>query len=137
MGNAAAHVPRCALAPPLRCCQRVGSSPARICGELARWQRPGNYWFATEYFCDEHRAPTDTEIAGERIFRRVRVTCDVLFAAVDVNAPIAQTEALARLEQAVQAAGGVLDVERVISNVVKWEPQPGQGRASGGRGGPW
>ena len=136
MADQTDHVPRCTIAPPLRCCARLEQHPRRICGELARWKRPGNYWFATQFFCDAHRETSDLAIAGERIFRRVRITCDVLMAGVDVNPPIAQTEALARLEQAVQAAGGLLDVEAVRSSVVKWTPPPAAGREKGGGGAP-
>ena len=91
-----AHAPSVAIAPPVRCFHRDGSSPGFPCGELARWERRGNHWFATEYFCDAHRAPADLEIPDVHAFRRIRINVDVYMSGTSVNAPMAHTEAIVR-----------------------------------------
>jgi hypothetical protein len=85
--------------------------------------RPGRDWFTTEYFCEQHAVPTDEPIPLEHVFRRVCVWADVFFAGVAVSAPVSHTEAVARLEAAVRAVGGFLDVHTVRSNVVRSVPQ--------------
>lgn len=114
-----AHAPAVAIAPPARCFHRDGSSPGFPCGELARWERRGNHWFATQYFCDDHRAPSDVLIPDVHPFRRIRISCEVYMSAVHVNAPLAHTESIVRLEEALKGIGAILDVVNVGSNVVK------------------
>jgi hypothetical protein len=114
-----AHAPSVAIAPPVRCFHRALSSPSFPCGQLARWLRRGNHWFADEYFCDEHRAPADLEIPAVHPFRRVRINVDVHMAGVHVNAPLAHTEAIVKLEAALQAIGAIGDVVTVRSDLVK------------------
>jgi len=114
-----AHAPAVALCPPPRCFHPVPFSNLQLCGELARWERPGNHWFETQYFCDVHRRSSDVPIPDVHLFRRVRVNVDVMFAAVHVHAPIAHTEVIARLHAAVTAYGGLLDINAVRSDVVK------------------
>jgi hypothetical protein len=96
--------------------------------------RPGRDWFGTEYFCEQHAAPGDQPIPVEHTFRRVRVFCDVYFAGVAVSAPVSQTEAVARLEAAVRAAGGAIEVHEVRSHVVRSVPQLGPGLHLVGQG---
>jgi hypothetical protein len=68
------------------------------------------------YYCDRHRRPTDEPIAAEPLIRRVSVTLEVLFAAVNwLPGPGPQLEALARLETAVEEAGGVINLHAVNS----------------------
>jgi hypothetical protein len=97
-----------------------------FCGAPATSKRPGSQWFAEQFFCAAHAQPIDVPIAGERVFRRVRLSADVLFAAVDANPPMAQAEALERLERAIEAVGGLLDVSRVTSGFVRWTPPAGR-----------
>lgn len=108
----------------MRCYFRHGNLDRPICGELARWERPGRDWFAAEYFCDAHRGPADIGIPGEHVLRRVRINVDVLLAGCAVNAPLAHVEALAKLEAAVRSVGGCLDVNHIGSHVVKSCPPP-------------
>lgn len=122
-----AHVPRCTIAPPLRCYHRTGNSLQPFCGHAASWMRPGRDWFSVEYFCNLHHETCDVAIPAEHAFRRVRLTVDVLLAGVSINSPIAQGEAVAQLEAAVQSIGGVLDVSRVLSTVVCSSPGLGPG----------
>lgn len=123
MSSPLSHVPAVAIAPPARCYFRLGDSSSTICGNFARWLRPGNHWFDPEYFCDLHRASSDIAIPSEWVFRRVRFELEVLITAAALNPSPAHTEALARLDAAVKAAGGVLDVHGVRSSVVRACPQ--------------
>ncbi|PYQ83143.1 MAG: hypothetical protein DMG02_34170 [Acidobacteria bacterium] len=108
------------MCPPLRCYAQVGSSRYAICGELARWRRPGAHWFDDKFVCDAHREPSDVAIAGEIAVRRVRVELEVFVAGASRDAPFAQSEALARISAAVIQAGGVVDVQRVRSAFVAY-----------------
>lgn len=106
-------------APPVRCFQQTGDPCRPVCGELAQWYRPGSSWFAAAYFCDPHHLASDLPIPDEHVFRRVRILCDVTFAGVSTNAPLAQLEAVARLEQCIGNAGGRLEVCGVRSLMVQ------------------
>lgn len=119
-----AHVPLAAIAPPLRCFEHDRSDRHVICGDAAYWRRPGSHWFDDQYFCDVHREPFDVPIVGECVVRRVRVMVDVLLSGASMTAPFAQTEALRRLERAVAAAGGLLDVKGIHSAVVRYGAPP-------------
>lgn len=136
MADPTARIPRCADLPTLRCAKRVEGRPGDVCAVAATHVRPGSVWFAATHFCAAHALPCDVPIAGQQVFRRVRVSCDVLFAAVDPNQSIAQAEALLQLELAVKAAGGLLNVDRIVSNVVRWAPSGGQGRTGAVAGDP-
>jgi hypothetical protein len=136
MTDPLAHVPSVAYAPPARCYFRAAFPHGSVCGEIATVARPGNHWFATEYFCDRHRGPADVSIAAVHVFRRVRLSLDVLFAGVHYNAPIAHTEAVARIERALLPIGGLLDIKGVSSSVVKSSPEPGRAGAIGAVGDP-
>lgn len=117
IGLANRRIPAFTLTPPPRCCTPEKSRAAGICGELATRRRPGNRWFADTFHCNEHAHETDVSIAGDFALRRVRLTCEVLLAGIDVNDPIARAEAVARLEAAVQGVGGILDLREVSSAV--------------------
>lgn len=82
-------------------------------------------------FCDGHHTIGDVPIPETLIVHRVRVQVDVLFAGVSPIAAEARTEALAVLERAVVAAGGVISVHQVSSCMVRYGPLPavGEGRA--------
>jgi hypothetical protein len=125
------NVPALAIAPPARCYYRGETRLGTICGELANWLRPGRDWFTCAYFCDAHRGPSDLPIPAEHAIRRVRVNAAMLFAAACQNATIAHTEALARLEAAVQHAGGLLDVQDVTSTFGKSSPPPRPWKGNG------
>src|SRR5262245_28469 len=114
-----AHAPSVAICPPARCFYRDQSSPGVPCGELARWERTGNHWFATEYFCERQHPPADIEIPPIHAFRRARLSCDVFLSGVHVNAPLAHTEAIVRLERALKAIGAIPDIVTVGSTLVK------------------
>lgn len=129
--DGAAHVPQVVNGPPVRCYHTDGNSRYAICGELARWKRPGNHWFDDAYFCDRHRAECDEPIVGELVVRRVRLTVDVLFAGASRDAPFAQTEAVQRLERVLASAGAVVEIHEVRSNPVRYRSQAAAGGAIG------
>jgi len=114
--------------------QRASRQETDVVGwQLATHMRPGRDWFTTEYFCEQHAGPADQPIPLEHVFRRVQVFCDVYFAGVAVSAPVSHTEAVARLESAIRAAGGAIDVHQVRSYVVRSAPQTSPGLELVGR----
>src|SRR4051794_35032843 len=112
-----ARVPAFTIKPAPRCFTSVGSSRTGKCGELATRRRHGNRWFRDTFHCDKHAHETDALINGDLVIRRVRVTCDILFAGVDEMAEAAQREAAARLAAAIEALGGVLDEKMTTSQI--------------------
>jgi hypothetical protein len=125
------NLPSMAFSPPARCFYRGGDDHGTVCGELAQYVRPGAEWFRTIYFCEAHHGPSDLEIPPVHPIRRVRINAILLFSAASLNQPIAHTEALARLEAAVQYAGGLLDVEDVNSTWGKSSPPARVGKTIG------
>jgi hypothetical protein len=123
--SALARVPAFSVKPPARCMTEVEPSAHQKCGELATVIRRGGKWFADSFHCSKHREPTDLAIAGDYMVRRVRVTCDVLLAGVDDREGICKAEAAARLAAAVAAAGGVLDVKMVTSQIGRYSSPAG------------
>lgn len=117
------HLPLISTAPPLRCAERLKNRGNAFCGATASWKRLGNHFVDDQFFCDEHRLETDEPIAGDRVFRRITVHCDVTFAGVTMRDLIARAEAMTRLRAAVEAAGGLLDAYGVDSCAVRWAPQ--------------
>lgn len=117
MDNPSETVPAFAVSPTLRCYHVEGNSIRFVCGAPARWREPGQHWFGDSFFCDVHRKPTDVLVEADVAIRRVRITCDVFLAGTNIRAPQAQAEAVARLERAIAAAGGILDVHGVLSTV--------------------
>lgn len=131
------HVPAATIEPPQRCYHRGELAGATVCGERAEWMREGPHWFVCGYFCARHRLPSDVPIPAVHVFRRVRVSVEVFFSGASMEAPAAHREAMARLEAAVQSAGGLLDVQGVRSVIAKSLPQTMRGRpidASDGQG---
>ena len=120
-----ARVPAFGVTPPPRCFTTLEGSPPRKCGELATRHRVGNSWFGDSFHCDDHAEQSDVDISDEFVIRLVRVTCDVLLAGVDEHQGIAQAEAVDRLERAVVAAGGVLDVKIATSSIGRYPAHVG------------
>lgn len=132
MDDALVNVPAFAVSPVLRCYHVDGMTPRIVCGAPARWREPGSHWFGDSFFCDRHRGPTDVPVVSDVAIRRVRITADVFLAGTNIRAPQAQAEAVACLERAVAAAGGILDVQGVLSTVGRIRPSA----ALGGEPGP-
>jgi len=132
---ALAHYPECSIQPPLRCHQWVGGPSGGFCAKGAAWLRAGNALFNDAYLCDGCRAPTDVPIPSTVIVNRVRLTVQVLFAGVSPRADLARAEAVARLEAAVQSAGGIVTVDGATSCLVRYGPLPPVGQGPAVRGG--
>lgn len=126
------HIPLVTTAPPPRCAYKRGSAPGSICGDVAAWKRPGNHFVDDAFFCNAHREACDVELAGEVVYRRLHVHCDIILAGVTMREPIAKAEALTRLTAALEAAGAVLDVHGISSNAVRARVQRPEGSKRAG-----
>jgi len=116
--------------PRLHCHFAPPSSPTQVCAGKAVWMAPGTTIGAGGYFCDQHRPIGAIAIADDAVFRRVKLTVQVILGGASWDKSIAQTEALRRLERAVHLLGGYLDVVSVTSEVGRGGPQacaPGAG----------
>lgn len=123
-----------AVRPPLRCFEIVDLRTGARCGELAVWSRPTNGARPLGYFCSAHSFPTDEPIQDDAPFRRVGITLDVLFAGVSWDRSKAHAEAVERLEAAVQALGGVINLQTCRSQVGRIGPVPRAGAGNGNGG---
>jgi hypothetical protein len=121
----------CTVNPPLRCGYSESSSVASVCGELARWTRPADRNDRTRFFCDAHRARGDREIRSDEAYQRVTLCCDVIFAGVSMEAWVANTEALNRLEDAVRAQGGLINFHGAVCEIRHISPPPPSGGPNG------
>jgi hypothetical protein len=128
-----ADVARFLARPPLRCCSAEPTSESLVCGAPAAWRRPTCNGSPAAYFCDAHQEPGDVPIAGDTLFRRVSVTCEISFAGVSANPGIARAEALARLELAVERAGGMLNLHTMTDALGRHEPPAPPPRSRAGR----
>lgn len=132
VGLDGALLPRHGICPPLRCCAPLEGSPIHVCGELATSKREGVRWIDDRYFCEAHAVETDVDLRGELAIRVVRVKCDVLIAGTNIQAPVAQTEAVGRLEAAALAIGALLDVLSVTSTLALYARPTAPGRLNRG-----
>jgi hypothetical protein len=135
MSTPRVELPAVVNAPPPRCYHRSDPFSSTPCGELARWQRPGRDWFCTEYFCDAHRGPADTAIAAEHVFRRFTLSVELYISGAAINAPVAQHEAMSRLESAMRSIGAICEVINVRNSMVRSWPQAGRVAPIGAGGG--
>lgn len=111
--------------PTIRCFHRDPDRSPAACARQARWMRPGASSVPSGYFCDEHVSPGDVPIPATVIFRRVSVQLEVLFSATDFSPGMAQAEAVAALERAVERVGGVINLHTVTSVVGRYaSPAP-------------
>ena len=120
------------ICPPMRCHQAIGGRPRLWCGDPASWQRPGNAMFPTAYFCEAHHQSSDIPLPAELTFRRVRVQLDVILCGTSAARGEAQAEAVARLEAAIAALGGVVSLQTVSSAWVRARPQAHAGGENAG-----
>lgn len=117
----------------MRCHFQTQGSPRFFCGELASWMRAGSLSFSPGYFCNAHHSIDDVAIPAEKMFRRVSMTVEILFASVSLVPAEAHAEVLARLELAVEQAGGVLNLHTVTSAIGRSSQPAAPERARGGR----
>jgi len=101
----------------IRCCVRLEGRQHAVCGAVARWVVEHSGTAFPEFHCDEHRRATDRELAGLQVVRRVSVTAEILFCGTSMHDTLARAEALGQLEDAVQRAGGFLNLVDVRSQV--------------------
>lgn len=112
--------------PPLRCAQMVEESGFSVCARPAAWERCPVGARAALFFCDDHRAKDDRPITEETRFLRVSLVVEVYFTGCHLNSAMAQSEALAQLERAVDQAGGRLSI--VSASSVPGRLQPSASR---------
>lgn len=126
-GAAPADGPQFVVRPPLRCYHRLADRPGLICAELAVRFRPECNGDEGAFFCAAHARPTDTAIPDAAAFRRVSVMLEVCFSGVSLLEAVAHAEALDRLERAVAAAGGVINLHacRSVVGRLARHAQPG------------
>jgi hypothetical protein len=120
--NTLPPVPTFTISPAMRCFHCEASSPRVICGELATRRRRGEFWFDDSFFCDAHARPTDEPISGECIFHRFRFNADIIIAGCSLKPDLAYDEALRRLEAAIAAVGGILDVQMCGKQFGRYSP---------------
>lgn len=119
--------------PPLRCYQQLPDSAIATCGDLAEYQRIGAGGLQVGYFCAAHRQATDVPIAGATTFRRVSVQIELLLAGTSPIPAMAQAEAVARLEAALERIHGLVNLSAVTSAIGRYEPPPPPLKGKGGR----
>lgn len=78
----------------------------RFCGRPATLITARAVGISPEFRCDKHAEPTATPIPSPALFRLVRVTVQVDFAAVTWGASAAELEAAAHVLELLEAAGG-------------------------------
>ena len=96
----------------------------------------GACWIEDAFFCDECKPANAVELPDDLLIRRVNVLCHVFLAGVSIQAPLAEREALARIQQALEPLGAVIGTETVISTIGRYAPQPGAAAAIDAKGDP-
>jgi hypothetical protein len=119
---------RFAICPPIRCCASTPNGVRLVCGEGAYYQSPPIPGTLPAYHCAAHRTADDRPMDPAVIFRRVSVTVEVTFAGASQAPVAARAEALARLEQAVEGVGGLINLCAITDVLGRYEP-PERGRA--------
>ncbi len=104
------------------------------CGDLAPWVVLDIHGTPIAFFCNRHRPKGAVAVPASVVFRRVSVVACVDLAGVSMHPPLAQAEALCRLERAIDSVGGRLSLRSVSSQVGRYEPPPPPPRNKGGRG---
>jgi hypothetical protein len=125
------NLPEFMIAPAPRCFHHEQNEIRTICGELATHVRKGTWWFDDQYFCDAHCQPGDELVAGDRVCLRLEFTVKVVLSGTSVSPILSRVEAMARLEAAIAAAGGLLDVESVRSAIGRYKPTSAPRRKAG------
>jgi hypothetical protein len=127
-------VPTCAVVPPLRCCHRETGSSDIPCGQAAAWSRAEPGTATTRFYCDQHRAATDSPIPAAFTFARVRVHLEVLLSGVGGTPAADKHEAVALVRRAVEAAGGLVNLVAVFADTARGGSLAAPGGERGARG---
>lgn len=85
------------------------------------------------FYCVEHSRAGDEAIPDDAIFRLVAVTLEVRMCGTGRTPGIAHAEAIAQLERALEAAGGVINLHACRSLLARQEPRPWVGPQPPGR----
>ena len=104
-------------APILRCFCQLDPYTLEVCGRPAVAVRQGPAPRLAEFVCARHARPADLPLAANEVFRRVRLSLTVDFAAVSWPPAAAHAEAVDRLNRAVLDAGGLVNLVGVTSAV--------------------
>lgn len=108
-------LPTFAIRPTLRCFGVQGPGAPTWCGKPATHYRQARAWGMHSFLCAEHAEPGDVPLPSTVVFRRVRIMGHVDVAAISWTPDRAQNEAVRVMEDAIRAAGGLLDVYSVTS----------------------
>ena len=129
-------LPTWRVVAPLRCAHPLGSSSHRVCETRAAWMRIPNHGAHALFFCDAHQRPGDRRIPPTFDVRRVSVRLEVVFTGTSCYTAFAHQEAYERLARAVEAAGGLVNLHEIRSDVGHYDPDgaPARPRAAAGKG---
>jgi hypothetical protein len=117
-----------AICPPIRCCAAQLDRPSQVCGARAYWQTPRRPGELPVYRCHVHREPGDLALGRVLIYRQISLAARVIFAGASQVRSLAREEAVARLDDAVSQAGGLLQLLDVSEAAGRYEaPAPGTG----------
>lgn len=129
------ELPNFLALPTLRCFGELTGAAPCLCGAPASRYRHGGTWGLHVFLCAEHAEPTDVPIPASVVFRRVRIMGCLDVAAVSWTPARAQNEAVAAMEAAVRAGGGLLSVMGVTSATGRYSAPDGPKNANGDTGG--
>ena len=128
-----ADIPLVVVRPPLRCFSRRQDPPGEICDWEATFVRHSRAGVPPTFLCSAHSQSGDEPITDDVVFRLVSVTLEVRMCGVSHVPGFAHSEALARLERAIAAAGGVINLHACRSQLARLEPQAPIGAQKAGR----
>lgn len=112
---------------PKRCYGQRKDRRGAVCGELATWMLESPHGLERVFLCDACRRPGVVPIAPHAPFRRVTAMIEVLLSATSLVPGAAHREAVDRIAEAVQQAGGVFNLVTVTSTVGRFTPSPPSG----------
>lgn len=119
------------IIPAPRCCWIVNRSPLQICNRPAHWMPLIATVDVTPFWCDVHKQPGATAIAGVTIVRRVSVVAQIVLCSAVESDLLGRAEALARLDRGVQSVGGIFSLHTVHSRTGPWNAPRRAGKGNG------
>lgn len=90
----------------------------------------------TAFWCDAHKQPGATAIAGVPVVRRVSVVGQIVLTSAVETDLIARAEALARLDRGIRSIGGLLNLHVITCHTGLWAVSQPVGSENGNEGGP-
>ena len=119
-GAGVGNIPRFTLIPSPRCCAISSRSPLTICNRPAAWMPVCGPSGVTAFWCDLHKEPGATAIAGMTIVRRVSVVGQIVMCSQVGTDELARAEAIARLDRGIRDAGGLLNLHVMTCQTGPW-----------------